>query len=30
MGFDFDRIAEEFDSTRSFDPRLIEPVADAI
>jgi len=30
MSFDFDRIAEDFDSTRSFDPRLIDTVADAI
>ncbi|MEM3038263.1 MAG: class I SAM-dependent methyltransferase [Thermoplasmata archaeon] len=30
MSFDFDRIADEFDATRSFDPRLIDAVAEAI
>jgi len=30
MSFDFDRIADEFDATRSFDPRLIDATADAV
>lgn len=30
MVFDFDRIAEEYDSTRTFDPKLLESVAEAI